>query len=78
MKRVFVCTALGALAVLYGVVTMWLVLTGHPGKMMAAAILAAAPLIVGVDHSLRVASKERAALKKELRELNERIDALIR
>ena len=78
MKRAFVCTALGALAVIYATVTMWLILTGHPGKMMAAAILAAMPLVIGVDHSLRVASRERAALKKELRELNERIDALIR
>lgn len=77
LARIAVIAALG----LYAAVVLWLVITGKPGHMMAGAILACAPVVIGLYESLRRAAAERERIAEEVHALREELkrgrDALL-
>lgn len=61
----------------YCAIVLWLVIGGDAAHMMAAALLAAAPLVVATHQSLNAAAHQRKRIEVELRALHDDVRKLL-
>lgn len=77
MKRFVVGSAMFALLAGYCAIVLWLVITGDAAHMMAAALLASAPLVVATHQSLTAAAHQRKRIEAELQALHDDVRKLL-